>query len=67
MVVTIPTDRAPNERVESAPTHCPAGHPLDPGQPLVGYGVRPDGARARSWMCRACGLITWDDRRRSAL
>lgn len=61
MVVTVPTGRHPHELVEVKPTHCPAGHPLGPRQVLVGFGVRPDGARARSWTCRTCGAITWDE------
>jgi hypothetical protein len=60
MTKTIPTGRTPHELVEIAPTHCPNGHRLGPGQVLVGYGVRPDGIRARRWMCRTCGVITWD-------
>jgi hypothetical protein len=61
MVVTIPTGRTPHELVEVSPTHCPAGHLFGPGRVLVGYGVRPDGPLARSWTCRACGVITWDE------
>ena len=60
MVLTIPTGRNPTERVELAPTNCPNGHPLGSRQVLVGYGIRPDGVRARCWTCRTCGVITWD-------
>jgi hypothetical protein len=60
MVQTVATGRTPHELVEIAPTRCPAGHALGARQVLVGFGVRPDGARARSWTCRTCGTITWD-------
>jgi hypothetical protein len=75
MVLTIPTGRTPNEMVEVAPAHCPAGRPRGPRQVLVGSGmrpdgmrpdgvrpdgVRPDGVRARSWTCRTCGVIARD-------
>src|SRR4051794_37283005 len=38
----IRTGRTPHELIETAPTHCPRGHRLGPGQVLVGYGVGPD-------------------------
>src|SRR3954463_3721983 len=48
MALTIPSGRTPHELVEVAPTRCPAGHRLGAGQVLVGFGIRPDDARARS-------------------
>ena len=60
-MLLIPTRRNPTERVEVAQTTCPNGHPLGPRQVLVGYGARPDIVRVRSWTCRACGVITWDE------
>jgi hypothetical protein len=61
MVLTVPTGRTAHELVEIAPRHCPNGQSLGAGLVLVGYGVRPDGARVRSWTCRTCGVILWDE------
>jgi hypothetical protein len=61
MALTVPSGRTPLELIEIAPWHCANDHPLGARQVPVGYGVRPDGARARSWMCRTCGTITWDE------
>jgi hypothetical protein len=61
MVQTVQTGRTPHELVEVAPTHYPAGHALGARPVLVGYGVRLDGARSRSWTCREYNAITWDE------
>jgi hypothetical protein len=61
VALTIATGRTAHELVEVAPSHCPAGHRLGVRQVLVGFGISPDGVRARSWTCRTCGAIVWDE------
>src|SRR5262249_209577 len=61
MARTIPTGRTAHELLEVAPTRCPNGPRLGPRQVVVGYGTGPDGLTPRWWMCRACGVITWDE------
>jgi hypothetical protein len=58
-VATRPTGRG-QETVEIPPERCPNGHEIGPGKVIVGYGPNPDGFRARSWLCRRCGALTWD-------
>lgn len=61
MTRTVPTGREQETR-EIAPTHCGNGHELGPLRVLIAYQPHPGGAgRARTWQCRECGVIKWDE------
>lgn len=61
MVQRRPTGRTPHETVEIPPEVLDCGHRYGPGRVTIGVGVHPDGTRRRTWTCRECGTVTYDE------
>lgn len=58
----------PRTRIDAAgrlaeipPAMLDCGHPYGPGLVTIGYQPHPTGGRARSYYCRTCRHVTFDD------